>query len=320
MATRAQKAKVGLFVVICGFLIIGGALLIRGYKIEERFPYWIEFDESVLGLGAGGLVEYMGVPVGAVSNIYVTDQNRAHVDVLISKDKVTLKEGVTARLVLYSLATGTMCVSLEGGAGDPLPAGSEIHSQKSLITAVSSQIEGILGDMRQIAETIKNGLTGMQEGDLASLFQDADALITRGQEFLDTATQTITDMKGKVESGLEGFGDLVAETKKLLRDTDEAVKKAAKKIETLQVSEMQDNVNEAIEGFAALSKRLQETANALDNVARQALHEAGNVEYNLRATLRTLNESLEAVRELTQYLQQDPSALIRGKGTPKGER
>jgi ABC-type transporter Mla subunit MlaD len=317
LATRAQKAKVGLFVVICGFLIVGGIMLIRGYKIEERFPYWIEFDESVLGLGMGGLVEYLGVPVGAVSNIYVTDQNKAHVDVLISTDKVTLKEGVKARLVLYSFATGTMCVSLEGGEGNRLPPGSEIHSEKSLITAVSSQIEGILGDMRQIAEMIKNGLTGMQEGDLASLFQDADSLITRGQEFLDTANQTIADVKGEAESGLQDFRDLVAETKKLLRDTDEAIKKAAKKIETLRVSETEENVNKALQDFSALSKRLQES---VDNVTRRALHEADNVEYNLRETLRTLNESLEAVRELMQYLQQDPSALIRGKGKPKGER
>ena len=56
MATRKQKVKVGLFLVICSLLIAGGVLLISGFKHEVRIPYWVEFDESVLGLSAGSLV------------------------------------------------------------------------------------------------------------------------------------------------------------------------------------------------------------------------------------------------------------------------
>jgi ABC-type transporter Mla subunit MlaD len=262
----------------------------------------------------------MGVDVGRVSNVYVTSENKAHCDLLIRENKVQLRQGVTAQLVLYSLATGTMCISLEGGGGPILPANSEIPSRRSLVKAVSSQIESVLDDLRAIMDTVKNGLVGLEEGDIALLMQDADGLILRGQEFLDKANTTLGDLKGEAQTGLDEFRDLAKEVKKLVQDTDKAVKTATSKIESLEVSELGGTANQTLKDISALSKRLQDAAQAIDTVSRRALHEADNVEYNLRETLRTLNDSLDAVRELTEYLREDPSALIRGKGKPTGEK
>ena len=320
MATRAQKTKVGMFVTGCVLLIGGALLLISGYKHEERTPYWVEFEESVLGLGAGGLVEYMGVPVGTVKDIYVTEQNKAHVEILITKGKVALRKGVTAQLVLYSLATGTMCISL--GGSDPnqplLEAHAQIPSTKSLVKAVSSQVETLLGDLSGITQTIKSGLVGVEEGDLALVIEDADALLTRGQQFLDEANKTVSSVRGQAEKGLDTFHQLTLDVQTLVRDTDQAVKMATKKIQSLQVDKTEQNVNEVLDSISALANQLQESAKAVDMVSKTALHNVDNVEYNLRDTLRTLNDSLESMRELTQYLRHDPSALIRGKGQPVG--
>ena len=320
MATRVQKMKVGLFVVICVLLIAGGLMLVSGFQYKPKVHYWVEFDESVLGLSADGLVVYMGVDVGKVSNVYVTSENKAHCDLLILEDKVQLRQGVTAQLVLYSLATGTMCISLEGGGGPILPANSEIPSRRSLVKAVSTQIESVLDDLRAIMDTVRNGLVGVEEGDIALLMQDADGLILRGQEFLDKANTTLGDVKGQAQTGLDEFRDLAKEVKKLVQDADKAVKAATSKIESLDVSELGGTANQTLKDISALSKRLQDAAQAIDTVSRRALHEADNVEYNLRETLRTLDDSLDAVRELTEYLREDPSALIRGKGKPTGEK
>lgn len=310
----------GLFVIICVVLMIGGFLLMRGFHTDKRVPYWIEFDESVLGLGINGVVEYLGVPVGAVSDIYVTDKNKAHVDVMIAEDKVQLKRGVKSQLVLYNLAAGTMCVSLEGGEpGAPqLPPGSEIPSRQSLVKNVSSQIEGVLDNMRSIMETVRSGLVGIEEGDLALVIQDADGLITRGQQFLEEANTTVVDLKNQLQLGLDDFHDLAKDVKKLVKGVDNAVLKVSKKLDTLEVGKMQENLNQVMTDFSGLAKRLQQSAEALDTSLRQGVHEVDNVEFNLRETLRTLNDSLQAVRELMVYLQQDPSALIRGKGKPTG--
>ena len=65
MATRAQKAKVGIFLVISAVLITGSVFMIQGLNREPTSTYWVNFHESVLGLGVGGLVEYMGAGGGA---------------------------------------------------------------------------------------------------------------------------------------------------------------------------------------------------------------------------------------------------------------
>ena len=322
MATRAQKTKVGLFVVVCAAIIVAGVLIISGYKNEVRIPYWVEFDESILGLGSGGIVEYLGVPVGTVDNIYVTDSNKPHCEILITADKVKLRQGVKAQLVMYSLATGTMCISLRGG--DPnapiLPPGSQIEAEKSLVKSLSTQIEGALDNVNKISETIRSAMANMQEGDITKLLHDADDLIVRIQGFVDEASKTMTDIKGRAEAGMDDFRALAKDVRGLVKETGDTVRTVGNKVADLNINDTQDNLNKVLKDMSALSERLQESARTIDGMSRRALHEADNVEYNLRETLRTLNDSLQSIRDLTQYLQQDPSSLIRGKGKPRGER
>lgn len=309
--------------MVCLSLMAGGILLISGYRHEERNPYWSEFDESILGLGVDGVVVYQGVNVGKVKNIYVTDKNLAHVEMEVIADKVTLREGVQAELVLWSLATGTMCVSLSGGdpSAPELPPGSEIPSKESLMETVSTEVEKILGDLREIADTVNKGLKGMEDGDIKRVWVDhADELITRGRDFLDSADKTLADVKTDAEGGIKDIREVAQDVRALINDSREAISAARKKIELLEITKTEANVNQALENISELTKRLQKASDDIDKIGRAALHEADNIEYSLRDTLRTLNESLQAVRDLTTYLQQDPSALVRGKGKPSGEK
>ena len=216
MATRKQEAKVGLFLVICVLLIGGGVLLISGYKHEERTPYIIEFEESVLGLYKGSLVEYLGVPVGTVSSIFVTDQYHAHVEIEITKGQVTLRDGVTAELVIQSLATGAMAISLRGGHPDGpiLPPGSRIPAAESLIRSFSSQIESLLGNLVALVEDFREALVGLEEGDLALLIHDVDSLLARGQEFLQNANLTLTDVKDDAQEAVQAYKEVAAKVER----------------------------------------------------------------------------------------------------------
>ena len=318
MATRAQKTKVGLFLVICGLMAAAAILTISGYKHVPRELYWIEFDESILGLSKGSIVEYMGVQVGLVDNIFVTDKNKAHAEMLIESGKVTLHEGVTGQLVMYSIATGQMAISLRGGDGPALASGSKIKTSPSLVSSFSSGMETLMDDASNVVKTIRSGLKNMKEGQLTEIVNNTDGLICRGQEFIDTADETLVDMKDEAQSGLDQFRELAEKAQVLIKDTNEAVNTAKEKIALLEVSKTEANLNKVLEDMSALAQRLQESAKVLDTTSRSALHEADNIEYNMRQTLHTLNESLESVRTLMEYLKQDPSALVRGKGKPKG--
>ncbi|HPO15756.1 MAG TPA: MlaD family protein [Candidatus Hydrogenedentes bacterium] len=326
MATRKQKMKVGAFLLMCVSLAASGAILISGLNTENGVRYWVEFDESVFGLYEGGMVQYMGVPVGKVENIRVTPNRRAHVDVVVNPDKVTLNDGVEAQLVLYSLATGTMCIQLSGG--DPeapvLKPGSEIKPKVSIITALSSRMEDIIENLSSIAESVSTGLAGIEEGDLTAIIEkvnrildDAQTFVESGNDFVGEAKNTVTGLRGKAESAVDDFNALAKDVRKLAKNVDELVAGIKEKVGQVQVPELQGELNRVLENIASVSKQLEATLKHFDTMSTNALHEVDNVEYTVRTSLDEISEAFNNLRALLDQLQEDPSAVLRGKGRIK---
>lgn len=322
MATRAQKIKVGLFLVVSTILLAGGLLVISGYRAGDKLRFWIEFEESVLGLNEGGIVEYLGVPVGEVEDIYVTEANTALVLIRVDPRKVTLRGGVKARLVLYSIATGTLYISLTGGNREmpELPPGANIPTKPSVFESLRVEFNEALMSISVISDAIRTGLEGMEEGDLTRLIKKAEALATDGQEFLAKTTDTLNSLKDEVAASVADSRELVQDLRALSKDTNEFVKIVAEKVEPLDPAETEKGLQDAIEEFGALSEQLRTTAETFNTVARTVAHKTDNVEHGLLEALESVNETLRAVRGLAEYLQEDPAALLRGKGQPKGER
>ncbi|MCX5772798.1 MAG: MlaD family protein [Candidatus Hydrogenedentes bacterium] len=321
MATRKQKAKVGLFLIICALLIAGGVLLISGYRHEPKVKYWSEFHESVLGLGTNSVVTYLGVPVGTVSDIRVTDEYTAHVDMEIIVAKVTLRPGVEAKLVLYSLATGTLAIGLSGG--DPslpmLPPGSEIPSTPSLVETLSSQIEKLLDSVNEVVDKINSILGDVEEGEVKGLVESASDFMKKAQEIADNANEFMQKLSDNAEGGITDFRELVKDLDELVGDTKETVLALEKQIKALNLGETNAAVDKALQSIDKLAERLQATAGAIEKTGEGANNSIQSIQLNLRETLLVLNESLNSIKDLADYLLQDPSSLIRGKGRPKGE-
>lgn len=321
MATRKQKAKVGLFLVICILLIAGGVLLISGYRHEPKVNYWSEFRESVLGLGTNSVVTYLGVPVGRVSNILVTDWYTAHVDMEIILAKVTLRPGVEAKLVLYSLATGTLAIGLDGG--DPLlpmlPPDSEIPSTPSLVETVSSQIEKLLDGVNEAVDKINNILGDVDEGEVQGLVDSASDFMEKAKEFADKANEFMQKLSDNADGGIADFRELIKSIDDLVGDTKDTVQALEKQIKALDLGTTNTALNSALDNIDKLAERLQQTAGALEQTGEGATHSIQNIQLNLRETMQVLNESLNSIKDLADYLLQDPSSLIRGKGRPRGD-
>ena len=323
MATRKQKAKVGLFLVICILLIAGGVLLISGYRHEPKVKYWSEFHESVLGLGTNSIVTYLGVPVGRVSNIVVTDRNTAHVDMEIILAKVTLRPGVEAKLVLYSLATGTLAIGLSGGNPDPdadmLPPDSEIPSTPSLVETVSSQIEKLLDGVNEAVDKINTILGDVDEGEVQGLVDSASDFMEKAKEFADKANEFMQKLSDNADGGIADFRELIKSIDDLVGDTKDTVQALEKQIKALDLGTTNTALNSALDNIDKLAERLQQTAGALEQTGEGATHSIQNIQLNLRETMQVLNESLNSIKDLADYLLQDPSSLIRGKGRPRGD-
>lgn len=326
MATRVQKVKVGVFLVFCFVMSASGMVLIAGLYEDQGKPYTIEFEESVLGVYEGGMVEYLGVPIGKVKEIRVSPDGHARVDIVINPRKVTLHAGVEAQLVIFSLAAGTMAVSLNGGdpKGPVLPDHSQIPAKRSTMTAVSSRIEELMDNLTGIAETVKSGLQGMQEGDLNAVVDRVNSLLDKGNIFLEDtdklvgeASNAVTDLRGDAQNVIDELLELGKDVRELTKKLSGFVDTASEKVEQLDVPQTQAQLNRVLENIGGLTEKLNNTMGQFDKLSANMLHKADNVDYSLRRSLDEISQALEAMRMFVDQLRTDPSSLVRGKGAIK---
>lgn len=325
MATRTQKIKVGVFLLVGIVLIAGGLLLISGLRRGDRVPYVVRFDESVLGLAAGSQVVYLGVPIGSVENIRVGPEGYAIVNINVDPAKAIIHEGVVARLEIMSFATGSMAVALEGGDlnAPELPPYSEIPSTKSTIESVSSQIGDILENLNDITAQLDVGLNGIEDGELAEVVRSAKKLVDNADEFIVASKDAVTDLKAQLEttveranSGLEKFENLSDDISQVADSMDEFLGTVQEKLEPVELGEIQSQMTEE---FTQLAAELRAAAEALGSGTETFLHQTDNVEYGILRSLQSLNETLEAIREVAVYLKRDPSAIVFGRGREGAE-
>ncbi len=323
MATRKQKIKVGMFLLVCFSFMAAATLVITGIYQDPGLRYWLEFNESILGLYEGGLVEYLGVPVGKVREIYVTGGQSAHVEIVIDPNKVTLHEDVEGQLVMYSIAAGTMAVSLSGGNPDKpqLEEYSQIPTRQSTIEAFSSQMTSILEDMSAISENIRGQIDSLDKNAVSDIVHQVRDLLKRGDTFVDDsnelvreAAETVKDVRKHADALVKNIEERGQELSRLSGKIEQLVEVTTTRAEELDIVQLQEQFGGLLDQVTAVAARMDETVANMETAATDIVHQAGNVEYTLRGTMMELRDAFDSIRVLVNQLKDDPSALVRGRG------
>lgn len=326
MATKKVKAKVGVFLVMCFSLIAAALSYISGTYSDRGVTYWLEFKDSVLGVYEGGIVQYLGVPVGKVTNISVTPSNQAHIEISINPAKVQLHQGVQAQLVLYSLAAGTMAIELSGGnpADGPLPPRSQIPARPSAFASISTKVEEMMDDVSVIVAKIEEGLSGMEPGAITNILGRVDKILADAEGLsgdlkltLASARGTMDNVNGRIEPVTD---EVMALSQNIRKTSDEAgafLAVAREKTSQLDVKELGSKLDTVLAQIATLTTQLNGSVAKLDTSSATMLHEADNIEYSFRNTLSTTAETLLELEALIGQLKQDPSSIVRGKAKIK---
>lgn len=319
MATRAQQAKVGIFLIVSAVLIVSGVLMMQGFNRNPTSTYKISFSESVLGLGTGGLVEYLGVPVGSVTNIYVAGSDTAEVEIEVRDDRVTLREGVKAQLVIVSLATGQMAISLKGGeGGEPLSSGSQIPTTSSAFASVSDQVESVMGDLNIIADSLKTALSGMEEGQLTRIFSELETMLSEGRQFMESARSIADSLEADIETTVTEYTNLATDMRGVAESANTFLEMATEKLDPVDLEKSQTDLETAMANFAEASEKLSAAMDKMDIVADTVIYETDNIEHSIREGMGAMTDTLESIRTLTDTLNENPSVLLRGRGNPEG--
>lgn len=333
MKTKVSPAVVGAFVIgafalgVVALLTFGG---INFFDKPQRFMVY--FDESISGLDAGAPVKLRGVRVGRVVALnirydetknqsvvavvcefnrdVVTDNRGAVIDVAERAElQMLVDRGLRAQLGIQGLATGLLFVQLDFFDPREYPAPeapkdsrySVVPSAPSITSEIQASVSDILASLKNVdfAE-LSRGLNGL----IADARRQLDGLDLK--RALDQWTRTGAQIEALVSNPeisrtLENVSAAVAELRGTLAKIDQQVEPTAVGLR---------------DTLAAAQKTIK-TINTTTSAAGQFLANNSGVGEELVETMRSLNETADAVKRLAEFLERNPNALLTGRKPPR---
>lgn len=304
METRAHHVLIGLFTVIA----VGGALLFALWlgksSMDREYAYYdVGFNQAVSGLSSGSSVEYSGIKVGDVTQLWLEPDDPRKVRARIRVYSGTpIKEDTRARLALANI-TGSMVIQLHGGtpesprlAGDP--------DNPPLIVADPSPLNALLENGEDLLTNINNLLLSANQ-----LFSDENTTrISQTLVHLEQATGVLAEQRGDLGQAIGQFARLGEQANAVLAQIDQLTRNA----NGLLDAQGRDLLQSARQSMTALERSttrlddlLAENQGALNN-GLQGFNELGPAINELRTTLG-------ALRRVTQRLEDNPSGFLLGR-------
>jgi paraquat-inducible protein B len=310
---KASPTLIGGFVVGAVTLIVGGLMLFgSGPLFRTSYSFVSYFDQSVAGLRTGAPVKFRGVEVGRVTGVFLDfgereDQDDTSIPVTfeIFDDLIqerggsadlddpewwadVLAMGMRAQLQTESIVTGRLYLSLDvhpgteavfrGGPHSPYP---EVPTLPTTFAQIEQQVTRFVSEL----ETIPLDSIGQS---LASLLNGLDQLAN---------SPAIKETLESLDETLRSTSRMMVRLENVLIDVDSQVAPLAANLDTLR-----------IEGANAL----REARLTMEGV-RVLLEPGAPISYELEQTLKELADAARSVQALVDYLERNPSALVRGR-------
>jgi len=308
--TKAERIRLGIFVMLMSFLILGTAAFLIGKKITEKFtPYKTRFTESVDGLNPGAKVKLNGIVVGQVTGLGVDkeDLNAVIVNFEVSSE-TPIKTTMTANLIGGISLTGLKSIELSGGSpSDPnAPKGSFIQSSVSGLKQITGQAENIAEKIEGILNNLLNITNDYNQKRFTNIATNLDKITARLDTVLVKNTKDINEIPRYAKLLLENSNTVAEESKETVQKITIAVAKldtllshTDKKIQNLQVEAAVKSINDAAKSAELLAKR-----------GDQLIYR--NQE-DLSVMVRYLKEAIENLNDVSRQVRENPSLLIRGE-------
>ena len=282
MSRKVNYTMIGVFVVaalavaVTGILILGAGKFFRDTK-----QFVVYFTGSLSGLDVGAPVEYRGVRIGSVNKLHVEyDSENAEISIP----------------VYIQLEPDRMHYSLKPVAANAM----EYHIKKGLRAQLQSQ----------------SYITGKLKITLVEK-PDTPVLLVGG----DPEVMEIPSVPRTMESLVERIEDLPFE--QMVRDLAKSINALAETTGSEEMKGILSETREVVEGLSDIVnsselnqslKSLSETLDESRRLVAEARKSAAPVQQELHQTLAEISDAARAARNLMDYLERHPEAMIHGKG------
>ena len=298
--TRRDAFRVGIFVIVAGVILIGGLLWIAGAHIFRRVDtYTILFTDSVTGLAASANVEYQGVVVGRVRDIYLTTDLPAKVAVEVEVTPGTPVRTDTVAALLGSFVTGIKYIQFQGGTGDPLPPDGTLRGDVTSIEQFRVQLAEVADRATKIMRTLDEKVfTDENSTKLTAFVSDLQGI---AQTLNTTMTTFRTEDTGKQLAIL--VRDLQQTTQNLNR----------------LITDVYSRREPILGGAEQTLRHLDETVTALHALVTTTQTQISGTGGSVGSLVGDLNAAVNRLQETIDVIRSDPSVLVWGRKVPKRE-
>ena len=308
--TKAERIRLGIFVLFVSSMILGTAAFLVGKKITEKYiPYKTRFMESVDGLNPGAKVKLNGIVVGQVTSLEVDSEDLTAVIVNFEVSAGTpIKTTMTANLAGGISLTGLKSIELSGGAPDDpnAPRGDFIQSSVSGLKQITGQAEIMAEKIEGIMNNLLNITNEYNQRRFTNIATNLDNITTKLDGALGKNSSDINEIPKYAKLLLENSNAVADESKVIVHKISIAVTKldsllshTDKKIQNLQIEALVKSANDAAKAIELLAKRSDQL------VYRN--------QEDLSATVRYLREAIENLNDVSRQARENPSILIRGE-------
>ncbi len=282
----------GLVLAVVTLIWLGAADLSRATRRLVTY-----FDESVTGLDVGSSVKFRGVSVGTVSEISIaSDLRHVRVTSLVYED-------VLERL---GLSEGQSLQQSKAGTGD---SSLRVQLTSTGITGVKFLLIDFYDSRRFPIEKLPfdpgPDYLPSTPSTLKSIEEAAVDVGMQLPELTMRASQTLQRLADSVEEIQQGLDPLLARDGPIVRLLGQYEQTGAQLERTAAVVEQEFKAAK----LSNTTGMVRDAAGAVSGLAADATQTSEEA----RDGLASMQETLDSIRALTDYLERDPAALVRGR-------
>jgi phospholipid/cholesterol/gamma-HCH transport system substrate-binding protein len=308
--TKAERIRLGIFMLIMSLLVLGTAAFLIGKKITEKYtPYKTRFTESVDGLNPGAKVKLNGISVGQVISLEVDKEDLSAVIVNFEVASETpIKTTMTANLIGGISLTGLKSIELSGGTpNDPsAQKGDFIQSSVSGLKQISGQaehiaekIEGLLNNLLNITNDYNQRKLTNVAGNLDNITSRIDSVMLKNAKDINEIPKHAKHLLEHSSAAAEELKNIESKLALAIVKLDSLLTHADRKIQSLPLE--------------AAVKSATEASKSIDLLAKRGDQLIYRNQEDLSVTVRHLKEATANLNDFSRQVRENPSLLLRGE-------
>ena len=319
METKANHVLIGAVTLLGILLAVALGLWSASFRMDAAWQdFEIHFSQAVTGLSVGSVVQYNGINMGSVRELYLAPDDPGKVVAVVRVDgDAPVRSDTSARLSINGL-TGVAFIQLRGGSRESPPltgaAGERpvIIAEESPLQRLIDQSEDIFSTASEVMLRLHDFLSAENADRVAGTLDNIDAFtlaMAAEKDVIGNILRNVQDGSERANVVLDEFGEALTALRQLTASAN------------TQVSELlpglSADLQATLDRFASAAERidqvLADNEEALSQFGQETVAQLGPAVQEMRQLVRELNRA-------SSRFERNPARFLLGGDQPEEYR